>query len=484
VYLSQYLHILYRRWLSVLVTTLLTLLVVSLVTLAMPKKYTATTRLFFAVAGESASDLAQGSSFAERQMASYAEVATSPIVLAPVVQQLALPATPTELAKSVKATVPVGTVILEIDATDPDRDRAAQIANAVGNQLSLAAARLTPERPDGRQAVQATIVAAAQAPASPSSPNLALNLGVGLMLGLLGGVAVALLRSVLDTKIRTKKDVAALTEIPILGAVAHDAAVIDHPVILRDAPYAASAEAVRRLRTNLQFINVANRPRAIVVTSSISGEGKSTIAVNLAVSLADSGARVILIDADLRRPSLHEYLGIEGAVGLTTVLIGQAEIEDVIQPFDNGNLDVMPSGQIPPNPSELLGSGAMDLLLQKLAAYYDMVLLDSPPLLPVTDAAVVSNIAGGALVIVGADRVRGPQLHDALDSLQTAGVQVHGIVMNKVKRTQAAPYVYDSGYVLPQRNHRGGSGKPAPGWDLPQPVDADPVQTGLESPVE
>jgi succinoglycan biosynthesis transport protein ExoP len=136
VYLGQYLHILRRRWLSVLITALLFLGLAALVTLMMPKKYTATTSLFFAVGGESASDLAQGSSFAERQMSSYARVATSPMVLAPIIQRLGLPMKPAELAESVKATVPAGTVILEIAATDPEPHRWAQIANAVAEELS------------------------------------------------------------------------------------------------------------------------------------------------------------------------------------------------------------------------------------------------------------------------------------------------------------------------------------------------------------
>jgi succinoglycan biosynthesis transport protein ExoP len=472
-YLGQYLHILRRRWLSVLITTLLILGLAALVTLMMPKKYTATTSLFFAVAGESASDLAQGSSFAERQMLSYARVATSPMVLAPVIQRLALPMTPTELGKSVEATVPVGTVILEIAATDRDRHRSAQIANAVGVELSNAAGRLTPERGDGTKAVQVTIVAAAEAPDAPSSPSLRLNLGVGLVLGLMGGLGVALLRNTLDTKIRSARDVRRLTDIPVLGAVAYDAQVPQHPLILRFAPSAAPSEAVRRLRTNLQSINGSERPKSLVITSSIRGEGRSTIAMNLAVSLADTGARIILIDADLRRPSIDEYMGIEGAVGLTTVLTGQVEIQDAIQPFDNSTLDVLPAGQVPPNPSELLGSAAMNTLLEGLQASYDMVLLDTPPLLPVTDGAVLSKMAGGVLVILGADRVRGPQLHETLESLQAAGAHVFGIVMNKVKRIEAGAYLYESSYALLERSRKRASGQPVYDLDGQLPVEAE-----------
>jgi polysaccharide biosynthesis transport protein len=448
--LSDYLDILRRRWLGVVIIALTTLALASAVTLAMPKKYTATTRLFIAVAGGvSVTDLAQGSNFAEKQMSSYVEVATSPRVLTPVIAQLGLRTTPKELAESVEATVPAGTVILEIAATDRDPSRSAEIANAVGRELASATGELSPEKEDGTQAVQASPIADAQVSDKPSSPKIFQNLAIGLIVGLLLGLGVAALRHLLDTKVRNEDDVRALTGSPILGVVAYDPDVSSHPLILRDQPLAAPSEAIRRLRTNLQFIDIANRPKSIVISSSIPGEGKSTIAINLAVSLADSGSRVILVDADLRRPSVAEYVGIEGGVGLTTVLIGRAEVKDVVQPLGSSSLDLLPAGQIPPNPSELLGSMAMADLLEQLSASYDMVLLDSPPLLPVTDAVVLSNLAGGALIVVGADRIHRPQLLQSLESLETAGAHLFGIVMNKIARREAAMYGYGYGSEYP-----------------------------------
>ncbi len=448
--LGEYLEILRRRWLGILIIALTALALVSAVTLAMPKKYTATTRLFIAVAGgESVTDLAQGSNFAEKQMSSYAEVATSPLVLIPVIEQLGLRTSPKDLADSVEATVPVNTVILEISATDLDPAQAAQIANAVGRELAKAATDLSPQKLDGTKAVQANTIAEAQAPEKASSPKILQNLGLGLVVGLLLGFGIAVLRHVRDTKIRNEDDVRALTGSPLLGVVAYEPDVSSHPMILRDQPLAGPSEAIRRLRTNLQFLDLANRPKSIVISSSIPGEGKSTIALNLAVSLADTGTRVILVDADLRRPSIAQYVGIEGGVGLTTVLIGRAEVEDVVQPLGVTSFDLLPAGQIPPNPSELLGSMAMADLLEQLTGSYDMVLLDSPPLLPVTDAVVLSNLAGGALVVVGADRIHRPQLQQALESLETAGAHLFGIVMNKIARREAAAYAYGYGSQYP-----------------------------------
>lgn len=447
--LHDYLEVLRRRWVSVIIVALTTVATAAALTLAMTPQYSAKTRLFFSVEsnGGTLTDLVQGSSFAEKQMTSYAEVARSPLVLDPVIDRLDLETTSAGLAAALSATIPPDTVILEIAAVDPDAGRAAAIANAVGEEVAQTARDLSPDRKDGTKAVQATILAPALVPSSPSSPNVVRNLVLGAALGLLLGLGVALLRHVLDTRVRGEQDVREVTDRPLLGAVGFDAKVPDHPVILRDEPLGAAAEAIRRLRTNFQFLDLGDRPRSIVITSSVPGEGKSTTSVNLAVALADAGTRVILVDADLRRPSVANSLGLEGSVGLTTVLIGRAELDDVIQHWESTSLDILPSGRIPPNPSELLGSSAMERLLDELTARYDVVLLDTPPLLPVTDAAVLSNLTGGSMLVVGADRVHRPQLREAIASLTTAGAHLHGVVLNRIARQEAGYYTYDSGYA-------------------------------------
>jgi capsular exopolysaccharide synthesis family protein len=192
----------------------------------------------------------------------------------------------------------------------------------------------------------------------------------------------------------------------------------------------------------LQFLDIADRPKTIVVTSSLPGEGKSTTAVNLAITLADAGSRVALVDADLRRPSIAEYMGLEGEVGLTTVLIGQADLQDALQPWGDRHLHVLTSGQVPPNPSELLGSRSMATLLTQLASQYDMVLIDTPPLLPVTDAAILAKITGGAVVVAGAGTVQRQQLADGLGSLEDVGARVLGVVLNRLAHKQT-----DGGYT-------------------------------------
>jgi polysaccharide biosynthesis transport protein len=445
--LRDYLELLRRRWVGVVVVALAVLAAASAVTLLATPKYTATTRLFFSVQGsETAADLAQGSTFAEKQMTSYAQVATSPLVLDPVIRDLGLPVSADDLATSITAVVPSGTVILEVSAVDPDPARARDVANGVARELSRVAATLVPQRQDGTDPVRATILSSARLPFAPSSPNLVRNLAVGLALGLVLGAGFALLRQVLDTKIRSEGDLRTVTDSPLLGAVALDKSVPAHPVIVAERPLSASSEAIRRLRTNLQFVGAGNASKSVVVTSSVPGEGKSTTAINLAVALADAGVRVILVDADLRRPTVAAMTGLEGQAGLTTVLIGRADVEDVVQPWRDSTLHILPSGQVPPNPSELLGSQAMADLLGKLEAAYDVVLLDTPPLLPVTDAVLLTKLAGGALVVVGADRIHKADLVESLEALQTADAQLYGLVLNKVARRDTSSYVYETGY--------------------------------------
>ena len=471
--LRAYLNILRRRWLMVALVALSALALAAVVTLLMTPRYTATTRLFFGVEGTgSAADLAQGSTFAEKQMTSYAEVATSPLVLGSVIERLDLAVGPADLADKITASVPSDTVILEVSVSDTDPGRAAQIANAVGAELSDVAASLSPERADGTQALRATVLAPAVVPGGPSSPNVPRNLGLGLLVGLLLGVGLAILQQLMNTKIRNDQDVRALSDSPILGAIAFDQDVPSHPVMVAEQPLGAPAEAIRRLRTNLQFVGAGTQSKSLVVTSSVPGEGKSTTAINLAVSLADAGSRVILVDADLRRPSVADYLGLEGRAGLTTVLIGRADLEDVIQPWRDSGLHILPSGQVPPNPSELLGSTVMVDLLAKLESDYDVVLLDTPPLLPVTDATILTKLVGGAIVVVGADRIHKAQLAEALETLEIAGAQLHGLVLNKIARRDANPYVYENGYYSSKVEEDAPTSPPT---GLPVPPTVGPV---------
>ncbi len=440
--LRDYVAILRKRWMSIaVITVLITGAAVAWSLVATPQ-YTARAQVFVSVrTGDSVSDLVQGSSFTQRQVKSYTDLVTSPRVLIPVIEDLDLSTTPDELAKSIGASSPLDTVLINITATDASPQLASDIANATADSLATQVTEL--EQPEsGSSPVEISTVRNATPPTEPSAPNKRLNVALGLLLGLALGFGIAVLREVLDTRVRSTDDIRAITDYSVMAAMAHDDEAAQHPLIVHSAPHSIRAEAFRRLRTNLQFLDVADRLESIVVTSSLPAEGKSTVAINLAITLADAGSRVALVDADLRRPSVAEYMGIEGRVGLTTVLIGKASIDDVVQPWGDGKLHVLPSGQIPPNPSEMIGSHAMAWLLGELVKRYDIVVIDTPPLLPVTDAAILARLTGGALVVAGASRVHRADLGDAIGSLEAVGARVLGVVMNHLARKQTDAYSY------------------------------------------
>jgi succinoglycan biosynthesis transport protein ExoP len=441
--LQDYLGIVRKRWVSILVVTLISAGAAIGLSLALTPMYTASTQLFVSVqGGASTSDLLQGANFTRQQVTSYTQLVTSPLVLNPVIDDLGLDERAESLGERVAANSPLNTSLINVTVTDENPAIAAATADAIAQRFKDVIGDLETPSGGGTSAVKVSIVREATAPESPSSPNLKLNVALGLLVGLLVGVGIAVLREILNTRVRSESDVARVTATSVIGTIPNDEDAPEHPLIVQSSPHSQRSEAFRRLRTNLQFLDIADRPQSIVITSSLPGEGKSTTSINVAITLADAGTRVALIDADLRRPSVAKYMGLEGNVGLTTVLIGRANVEDVIQPWGNGYLHVLPAGQIPPNPSELLGSLAMAHLLEKLTSQYDVVILDTAPLLPVTDAAILSKLTGGALLVVGADKLHRNQLAESVGALETVGARILGIVVNRQKRKQSDQYAY------------------------------------------
>jgi capsular exopolysaccharide synthesis family protein len=202
----------------------------------------------------------------------------------------------------------------------------------------------------------------------------------------------------------------------------------------------------------MQYVEVDHDRRVFVVSSSLPAEGKSTTAVNLAITLALAKQRVVLIDCDLRRPLVAERLDLDDAVGTTSVLIGQVSLDDALQEHRGSGLTVLTAGPVPPNPSELLQSIAMEKLLHELREQYDVVLLDAPPLLPVTDAALLAAQADGAIVVVRHGRTSREQLRHALDRVEAVDAKIAGVVMNQTPAKKAsAGYGYGYGYAPDER---------------------------------
>lgn len=443
--LRDYVAVLRKYWVSIVCVTLLGIATAAVVTLVTPPTYTARGAVFLAVrGGDTASELAQGASYATNQVRSYAQVATTPTVLQPVIAKLGLDTTPAMLADSVTVSIPTNTALIEIAVIDRNPELSARIAQATSEQLVATVEQLAPADANDKRAVVATIVTPAMVPLEKTTPRPALNLAVGLLSGLLLGFGQAVLRNTLDRSIRTEDDVARATDHSVIAKVPFDSDAAEHPLVMFTDPHSLRAEAYRKLRTNLQFLEVAKgtESNSFVVTSSIAGEGKSTTSINLASTLAESGKRVLLIDADLRRSTVAKYLNIEGSVGLTTVLIGRATLDDVVQPIGNGGFHVVAAGEIPPNPAELLASDAMKRLLVEATGLYDTVVLDAAPLLPVTDAAILSTMTGGALIVAGSGVVTVPELEDSVATLDQVNGTTLGIVLNKAKVGNSDGYYY------------------------------------------
>ncbi|MCY1159133.1 MAG: polysaccharide biosynthesis tyrosine autokinase [Citricoccus sp.] len=463
--LRDYIRILRNNWLSILLITLLGVAVAAGATALTKPTYTARTQIFVAVnSGETATDILQGSSFSEKRVTSYVTLAKSPRVLQPVIDELGLDFSPAALAATVEATAPPQTVLINLSASHEDPARSAEIANAVAESLIATVYAVEDPEGGGDPLVDLSVVESADVPVSPSSPRVALNLVLGLVVGAALGVAFALLRSLLDSRIRSREDVERVTDAPVLGAFADHKDAEDEAIISLDDQFDPRAENYRQLRTHLKFTNVDGGTQSVVVTSPIPGEGKTTTACNLGIMLAESGSRVLVIDADLRRPRVAKTLGLEGAVGLSTVLSGQIGLEDAIQTWGpDGELEVLSSGEIPPNPSELLGSDAMRRLMHQLEGRYDVVLLDAPPLQPVTDPTVLAAMASGVLLVTRVDGyVHREQLQGGLDSLESVDARLLGLVLTRVPNQRGTYYAYQYAYqsdaVEPTSSRRGKGG--------------------------
>lgn len=433
-----------KRWKIVLATLLIALGLAGLMTALTAKTYQSTVSFFVSTSDTSDSNqLAQGGTFTQQRVKSYTQLVTTPKVLGPVADQLHVKGGADAIRPLVSAKAATDTVMIDVAVTSTDPKETAQIAKAIGQSFPTAVADLERVSDNRPSPVKVSRVQEPESQGSLVGPNLMTNLVLAGFLGLLAGICLALLRERTDTKIHDREDLESVREnVSLLGAIPFDSDASAHPLILDSNAHTPRAEAFRSLRTNLRFVDAANHPRIMVVTSALAGEGKSSTTANLALALATSGSSVCLVEGDLRRPRLLQYLGMEGGVGLTDVLIGQADLRDVAQRFGDLPLMVIGAGPTPPNPSELLGSPAMARALDDLRGRFDYVIVDAPPLLPVTDAAVLSTLADGAVLVSGAGIVQRAQVDEALDHLESVKAHVLGLILNRAPQEGRSSY-YD-----------------------------------------
>lgn len=477
--LHDILRILRRNWILMIAASLIGLIAGGTASILTKPTYTAETQLFVAIQSSgSIQELQQGNTFSQARVQSYVKMVNSPLVLQPAIDTLGLDATAAELASRVEASTDANTVLINIAVSDNSSVQAAAIAQAVASSLVNVIDTLERPRAGGTSPVGLSITKPATAPTAPSAPNTRINLALGLLIGIAAGISALVLRTSLDKRIRGETDLRLVTDAAILGRITFDQDATRKPLLTQTGAQSPRAEAFRQLRTNLQFANVSGRAQSILVTSSLPGEGKSTTAANLAISLAQAGQTVCLVDADLRRPMVNEYLGLDRSAGLTTAVIGAADVNDLLQNWGEDNLFVLTSGQIPPNPSELLGSEAMKVLIRNLENVFETVIIDAPPLLPVTDAAVLAQHVGGVLLIVGVQKLKRHDLEKSVNSLTLVGADLLGVVLNRLP--SKGPDAYQYSYYSNGETSISGT-PPRMKWASQNPTRTPEHELGLEN---
>ncbi|WP_407358505.1 polysaccharide biosynthesis tyrosine autokinase [Microbacterium sp. LTA6] len=444
--LPDFVRILRRQLVLIVACLLIGVSSGALIAMFTPQRFEASTELMISVNardGATAIELTQGTSYAQQVVETYRSIITSSLVLDPVIDDLGLPTTAPELAERVRASVGIRSTIISISVTHTNPGQAARIANAIGDSFAtLVSEQLEKRAEDTAFRIRIIPLQAAQVPLEPVAPNMRMSLIIGAVIGLGAGIGIGMLRTVLDTRIRTLADLESTVKAPVLGGIAHDPDAASRPLIVASAPQDPLAEAFRSLRTNVRFVFPSGEPGVFVITSSGPGEGKTTTAANLAIAFAESGMRVALVDGDMRLPRVAERFGIEGGVGLSDVLVGRVAVNDIIQRWGRGALFLLPSGTIPPNPAELLGSPAMESLIATLTTAFDVVIIDTPPVLLVTDAAVVSRFATGAILVAAAGSTTKPRLAEAAQRIEAADSRVLGTVVTMLPTSGADKTAY------------------------------------------
>jgi receptor protein-tyrosine kinase len=436
-----------RRWPTIVFFFLFALVGSGALTYTQTPLYQSQARIFISTdtTGNSI-EAANASLFTIQRVKSYAELATSRELMLRVISKLNLNMTPAQLAAKITSQVNQDTVIIVLTVKDPSPAVAQQIANA--ESLALADYLTEVEAPTdgGSSPTKATVFDPASYSAHQVSPKPALNLALAALLGLLIGYGVAVLRELLDNTISSNDDVEKTIATPVLATIGYDRDVPRHPLLTDAGSHSPRSEAFRLLRTNLQFLNLDTRPKSLVITSAVPGEGKTSTATNLAIALAQTGQRVLLVDGDLRRPKIAATLGLERSVGLTTVLVGRSDLHESIQKHAGSGIYFLASGPIPPNPTEVLQSKAAQALFDRLSEMFDMLIVDAPPLLPVSDAAIIARDVDGAILVVRHGKTTKEQLRQAVDRLGQVDANLFGVTVNMTPKRGGDYYGYSYAY--------------------------------------
>jgi capsular exopolysaccharide synthesis family protein len=441
--IQEIVQLLRTRWVTIFLTAAVAVLGAVVVTLFTTPLYQASTRLFVSTnAGASATELYQGNLYSQQRVISYTDLLMGETLAQRTIDKLGLDMDAAALQANVKASAKPDSVLVDVKVRDRSAVTARDIANAMSDEFVAMVRELeTPEdgaTPDAHVVVEHR----ASIPAYPVVPSTALNIGVGLVLGVALGIGLAVVRDRLDNTVKGRETLEEITHAGVVGLIPLDKERRTVPAISFDKGATTIAEAFRKLRTNLQFLSVDDPPRVIVVTSSMPHEGKTITAINIALALAEAEQNVVLVDGDMRRPMLDTHLGLVGSVGFSTVLSGRTSVEEALQKTRFPRLTVLTSGTVPPNPSELLGSLAAQKALSELSANFDYVIVDSSPLLAVTDAAILATNSDGALVVARFGQTKREQLTHAVENLESVDATILGSVLTMTPERGNASYSY------------------------------------------
>lgn len=438
--IAQFVQALRKSWVAVVALTILGVLVGVTITFLQKPTYVANAQLFVSAAAptKSATDLNQGGTFVQDEVKSFSEIITSPEVLEPVAAHLKLTMSTRDLASKVGVTVPLDTVLIDLNVKDTSPSRARDVTNEIARQSTVIMQALLTPQGKNISLVRVSVTQWATTPLTPVTPRKKLNLALGLLAGLVLGCCVAVARESMDRTVGGRYPADEIANAPILGAISETPGMVKEPLVTHD-PGSPYAESFRQLRTNIRSLSLHYPVRSLVVTSSVTGEGKTAIATNLAIALAQGGRDVVLIDADLRNPGIADLLGLPPEIGLSSVLAGDVSLDGTLRPWRaNLPLRVLTSGPLPPNPSEVVGTARMAELIRDLVRTGATVILDTPPLLPVTDAAVLADVTDGALLVTRFRSTRVDELSVGASALRAAGATLLGVVLNRVPRRPGA----------------------------------------------
>jgi capsular exopolysaccharide synthesis family protein len=460
--LRAYLRIVRKRaWLIAIAAVLCTAaaLAISLATIPV---YEGTAKLLVVAKSDPAGGISsayEGALLSQQLVKSFAQILESRATAEAALRLDPLPLTARQLQQRVHAEPVIDTLLIDLRVEDTDPAVAKRITNSVARAFIETVPTL-----QGGSRLRVSLVEPALAPTEPVRPRTKLNTALGLVLGLFLGTGLALLRDSLDRSVKTPEELEAAAGAPVVGTIPPFKAN-RQAIPVSAAPRTAAAEAFRKLRTNFAFLGVNRESVCCVVTSPSAGDGKSTVAANLAIALAHAGQRVALVDADLRKPTLHQLFNLQQRVGTTTVLLGRADPHDAMQHLGSEFPAVLTSGELPPNPSELLGSHPMQELLANLRKGFDVVLVDCAPLLPVTDPMAVARLAEGILLVTRSGQTTRDQIQAATAACAKAGATIFGTVLNATSVTEADQPAYYAYYGEPD-HQRQAAPNADPGLDL------------------